>query len=140
MAGFTVEPSEKTSLALEKYDQRTINISAQELKSVVVLDFLGQLSHFSTHCLAYRDLSSRGDATEAARGLFSSLRWAELQPGAVQVFVAPVITTLDVNEEVDSTSWSEEALANKENYDLFFGLSDRIFRATSGVAMQVVLE
>jgi hypothetical protein len=137
------EPSDsgKITAALEKYDQRTLHLSLEALKSVVILDFLGQLAQYSSLCLAYRDLSSTGDATDAAKVLFSSLRWAELQPLASQVLIAPIITASVVDKEAsDASVFNENKMMNKMKYDLFFGLSDRIFRATSGASVQVMID
>lgn len=153
------------SVALEKYVQQTIHLTVDTLRSIVILDFLGQLSHYSAHCLAYRDLSASGDATAAARSLFAALRWAELQPHATRVLMAPIISSsvgVSVNDNTDkeytttstnstngSTIFNEDKFLHKNNfknknnsihYDLFFGLSDRIFRATSGASVQVVIE
>lgn len=146
-------------------------LTLDALRSAVILDFLGQLAHYSTHCLAYRDLSVSGDATAAARGLFAALRWAELQPHATRVLMAPIISSSappgkeeedgttststststsndrskNDKELLESTVFNEDTFMNKSNikidkqYDLFFGLSDRIFRATSGASVQVVL-
>lgn len=125
--------SHKVSTALEKYCQKTVSISLADLKTVVIIDFLGQLSHYSPYCLAYRDLSVSGDATAAAKELFSSLRWAELQPNATQVFVAPIVSPSSLSSA--SATHAENSL----KYDLFYGLSDRIFRATSGVSVDLLI-
>jgi len=129
----------KITAALERYNNRTLNISMDDLKSVVILDFLGQLVEYSPHCLAYRDLSSTGDASDAARKLFASLRWAELQENANQVYVAPIISPPGASfEECDGNGGG--VAVSESKYDLFLGLSDRIFRATSGASISIVME
>ena len=110
-----------------------LRITPERLQNVVVLDYGGQLAHYSTHCAAYRDLSIGFDSAEAARVLFSSLRWAETQPHATHVFIAPIIPSSDKRSSIDEES-------DMSRGELFFGLSDRIFRATSGESIEVILE
>ena len=129
--------SNKIANALEKYEPQNLTITTSMLKTVVVLDFLGQLSHLSSHCLANRDLSSDGNPSEAAKSLFSFLRWAELQPNATKVFVAPIISA-DNSDKISPSG--VECADNKSKYDLFFGLSDRLFRATSGASVHIIIE
>jgi len=90
----------------------SLNVTAEEAKaSLVVLDFAGQLGQAKDSCLAYRDLSSSGDAAEAARRLFEALRWAECLSGAARVVLADIGTAV--------------------TQPLGPGLADRIMRATS---------
>lgn len=154
LAGFNTSESDSESsrlitLALDKYHQRPLHLSVEALQSAVILDFLGQLVHYSSHCLAYRDLSTKGDATAAARGLFAALRWAELQPQATLVLIAPIISPSSVFTSSNSSSDAHEDPAPDPavslqktcmDYDLFFGLSDRIFRSTSGASVHLVID
>lgn len=89
----------------------------------VIIDFAQQLSWVTPWCLAYTDLSSSGDVAEAARNLFFTLRWAENVHGASIILIAPIIT----------------AHVGTEHESLLPGLVDRIFRATSGVAVDIEL-
>ena len=54
----------------------------------VVIDFGGRLKSLESMALAYSDLSTQGDAGEAAEGLFGALRWAEGQPTAQRLLIA----------------------------------------------------
>lgn len=54
----------------------------------MVVDFAGQLKRLQASALAYSDLSVKGDAEEAAEGLFRALRWAEGQPLAQRLLIA----------------------------------------------------
>ena len=88
-------------------------------QTVVGIDFNGSLSKLTTSFLDYRDLSSQGNASEAARNLFEFLRWAENVEGVKTVFIAPVDSALE--------------------QDLGPGLFDRILRATSGKTVHALI-
>ena len=136
-----INKSDTIVSALERYKHHVMKVSITEFNNAVILDFGGQLAHYSSQCLAYRDLSPTKNSVDAARVLFSSLRWAELQLGASRVFIAPIIIDSvqdsacrqDSHNQIDGTS-------NESDCSLFYGLSDRIFRATSGVSIQLVVE
>lgn len=57
-------------------------------KTSVVIDFAGHLKRLEAVAQAYVDLSERGDAAEAAAGLFEGLRWAEAQPSAQRLLIS----------------------------------------------------
>ncbi|CAM9578238.1 unnamed protein product [Choristocarpus tenellus] len=92
------------------------------LTKAIVLDFGNRLSWLEGRCLAYSNLSARGDAREAARVLFRMLRWAEGMEGQGAAFV--VLPDLFSGPEVDDEHL--EALA------------DRLFRAASGRVEEVI--
>ena len=103
-------------------DNDSIMISYPEKlfkQTVVGIDFNGSLSKLTTSVLDYRDLSSQGNASEAARNLFEFLRWAENVEGVKTVFIAPVDSALE--------------------QDLGPGLFDRILRATSGKTVHALI-
>jgi len=87
---------------------------ASELSSAVLLDFGAQLAPLKAFALAYRDLSTSANATEAAANVFEALRWAESVPNASRVYF-PQITL------------------NDESSALLLALKDRLTRAASGV-------
>jgi len=92
--------------------------------SVVIIDYAGQYASWQEKCLAYRELSTTGNAAEGARGLFDALRWAESIPHAQYVLIAPVVGGSDGGRQ--------------DTQDMSLGLADRVFRAASGV--QAVLQ
>lgn len=63
---------------------------AEMAKTSAVIDFAGQLKALEPLALAYLDLSRRGDAAEAAAGLFEGLRWAEGQASAERLLISGV--------------------------------------------------
>lgn len=83
--------------------------------------------------LAYRDLSPAGRPAEAARVLFDTLRWAESVSGAQRVLVAaiPIHPT--------SPSSSSSTVSSGDG-DLRLGLADRVFRAASGVLVDIIVQ
>lgn len=83
--------------------------------------------------LAYRDLSPAGRPTEAARVLFDTLRWAESVPGAQRVLVAAIPTN---STEASS---SPSTVSSTGDGDLRLGLADRVFRAASGVLVDIIV-
>lgn len=125
------------SLQLSESDHTTIlsgpatplSISQQDLAAgTVVVDFNGSLSALQSRVLAYRDLSSRGSASEAARALFDTLRWSEGVPGAARVFIAGI-----------PLSASAESSDDFRVSDMTLGLVDRVFRAASGVSIDLCI-
>lgn len=109
-------------------DHRVFDLSLADMQNKVVLvDFNGQYANWQSRVFAYRDLSATGDASEAARGLFDTLRWAEQVAGAQYVLIAPVLHTDDV------------IAAAKTVTDISLGVADRIYRAASGVSAVVVV-
>lgn len=79
------------------------------LRETVIVDFAGKLNEYSTLCLAYRDLSPKGDLKQACQQVFDTLRWTETIQGAKAVLLPDV------------------------SYDGMDGaLDDRLFRAASG--------
>jgi len=110
-------------------DNRLINkkiITFKELATVVIIDYGGKMKALENSCLAYRDLSLSSSANEGANKLFETLRWAETCSGATQVFLSS-INDDNNNKYIKSTD------------DLTDGLADRIFRAGSGVFLDIVI-
>jgi len=89
---------------------------AYPLSETVFIDFGGQFAHIS--CLAKRDLSSSGDATEACAQVFDLLRWTESVQGAKCVILP-------------------DCRASKINVHDAPALADRLFRAASGRFVKV---
>lgn len=101
-----------------------LHVSSSTLQEgAVVIDFGGQLRELAGRVLAYRDLSARKDAAEAARNLFDTLRWAET------VTNAKVVLLGRIEDQSVSSKLSE--------LDLSLGLADRVFRAASGLSVQI---
>jgi tRNA threonylcarbamoyl adenosine modification protein (Sua5/YciO/YrdC/YwlC family) len=93
----------------------------QELSSIAIIDFNGQLSDVSKNVLYYKDLSFVGSVIEAARNLFSTLREAEEVHGVTQILLPYININLhDISNSISSSN------------DIAPGLSDRIYRAASG--------
>lgn len=92
------------------------------LSRSVILDFGGRLSFLKefgdSGCLAYRDLSAKGDSREGASNVFEYLRWAENVEDAERVFFPEI----DVNDE--------------DTDALTLALKDRLTRAASGVVIE----
>jgi tRNA threonylcarbamoyl adenosine modification protein (Sua5/YciO/YrdC/YwlC family) len=108
----------------EAQSEGELRLTVENLRAqCVVVDFAGKLRALQASALAYRDLSESGSAAEAARCLFDALRWAENVPGAGRVLIAAI----PVEEAVAGT------LAQADETDMTLGLADRIFRAASGV-------
>ncbi|RYG59804.1 hypothetical protein EON64_19870, partial [archaeon] len=101
-----------------------LHVSSSTLQGgAVVIDFGQQLHALAGQVLAYRDLSASKDAAEAARNLFDTLRWAET------VVNAKVVLLARIDDQSVSSKLSE--------MDLSLGLADRVFRAASGISVQV---
>lgn len=132
---------------MSRYTKESVRLSPQQfLSQTVLIDFNGQFAAFSSLCLAYRDLSAAGNTTEAAKDLFNSLRWAENQLNATRVLLAPILPSLPQQAlsdnplvvEKNSQEISDLRSINQK-YDPSLGLADRIFRAASGVAVDLVI-
>ena len=111
------------------------------LQHVVVLDFGGCLRRHlpGGPFLAYKDLSPTGSHVEAARGLFAALRWAELQPGASYILTArPAGSGGGPATNPGGGPATNPACA--ESVEMLAALEDRLFRATSGKIVDVVIE
>lgn len=103
----------------------TLSLQAATVaQGAVMIDFSGQYASIAHTFLAYRDLSPSGSTLQAAQGLFDSLRWTETVSGAKVVLIAPVL---------------QQALGQCEATDMSMGLMDRVHRAASGVAVEVVV-
>jgi tRNA A37 threonylcarbamoyladenosine synthetase subunit TsaC/SUA5/YrdC len=97
----------------------TSSVSADDqlyLSKTVLIDFGELLLPWRDHVLAYRDLSHEGAATDAARLLYETLRWAELVEGADRILFPQLLVSNETNAF---------ALA----------VMDRLTRAASGVAI-----
>ncbi len=103
-------------------DAALLSVSRSEVSAhCVVIDYHGALSALAAHALAYRDLSCKGDAAEAAHSLFDTLRWAEQVVGAKKVLIAAISAALPAGEQ-----------RTNSEFDLTLGVADRVFRAASG--------
>lgn len=123
-AGLSLEPVAMPNTLLS-----SLEVSLAEChEACVVVDFGGRLSALRPHALAYRDLSAAGSAAEAARQLFDALRWAESVVGARRVLLAAVPLTESVGG-----SGEDSAVGT----DMTLGLADRVFRAASGVVVDL---
>lgn len=98
---------------------------------VVMLDFGGRFSSLHSNFLAYRDLSPSHNYLEAAQNLFDSLRWTEQIIGVRVVLIA---NTLDNKTALPSIEKEDQSAL-----DLSHGLADRIFRATSGRSVDLIV-
>ena len=105
-------------LSHERINKRQeLSINEKDLvKTSVVVDFGGQLSWLKDSCLAYKDLSSIGNSSEAAMHVFDSLRWAELVNGVERIYFPELVV--------------EEGNMNDA---LILAVKDRLTRAASGV-------
>jgi len=92
----------------------------QVLSRAVVIDYGQQLAATEQVALDYRDLSTCGDSSEAAKSVFETLRWAELVEGS-RVIVFP-----------DLQPSSSDALA--------LAVKDRLTRAASGNTVDELTE
>ena len=99
------------------------------LSQVVVIDFAGQLDYMRDSCLAYRDLSVKGNSQEASASLFETLRWSETIPNATRVYIPEI----DINKNNGN---------NGQQFDddaLLWAIQDRLTRAASGVIIQTLI-
>ncbi|CAE7462345.1 sua5 [Symbiodinium microadriaticum] len=130
------------SAAAEQYSQLSKTLSRNDLATgAVVIDFGGQLNWFVDKCLAYRELSLSGSTVDAAKDIFSVLRWAEVQEGATIVLIAPIIG-MEVPVPVEGTALGREFTpiyleSRNRIFDPSLGLADRIFRSASGVSLDL---
>lgn len=108
--------------SLEHYAVQPLQLVHEQLKHCVVLDYHSQYAHLKDICV-YRDLSSEGKSAEAAHDFFAALRWAEVQQNITYIFVAPI----------------EDPPTGIED-DISQGLADRIFRSTSGAAVDLTID
>lgn len=127
---------------------RTLSV-AELQSSAVLVDFHGAFGALHTSALAYRDLSPQGSAAQAARHLFDTLRWSEGIAGAKYVFIAAIPDSASSSsggdkvhqmgvESEEKSDISGEAGVGAEA-DMTLGLADRIFRAASGVAVELMV-
>jgi L-threonylcarbamoyladenylate synthase len=84
----------------------------EQLESTVVIDFGAELAGLQGRALGYRTLSPGGDAREAGRLIYETLRWAEGVEGAKWIALPDLRGVEDERVE---------------------GVRDRIWRAASGV-------
>lgn len=155
----THEGIEGETVVIEK-----LQISSQELlQQCVVIDFGQALIALQDTSLAYCDLSIHRNPAEAARNLFSSLRWAEAVPGATKVLVCTIRRGIggansssscggrsggSSSSSGDSGSGSssvfraeagsrEGTAAVEGDGDMSMGVADRVFRAASGKSVHL---
>jgi len=100
------------------------------LSQAVVIDFAGRLSALKDYALAYRDLSSGGDSSEAAAKVFDALRWAENVQGAERVYFPEIIVSQPVSDTAATPVGEEDALT--------LAVKDRLTRAASGVVIDTL--
>jgi L-threonylcarbamoyladenylate synthase len=97
------------------WDPEAIKTLPCGLDETVVVDFGGVFKNgIKPACLAYRDLSPRGDAEEACSQLFDTLRWTETIQNAKAVLLPDVYSGV------------------RFHHDASHALVDRLYRASSG--------
>jgi tRNA threonylcarbamoyl adenosine modification protein (Sua5/YciO/YrdC/YwlC family) len=114
-------------ISLDRQRSSSVQLLDEEtaiLAKSVIIDYAGKLSHYKQYALAYRDLSSSGDAKQAAANVFETLRWTESVEGAIRVFVP------DLSSEVSNVHVREEDA-------LVLAVKDKLTRAASGVTVGV---
>ena len=94
--------------------------NVEYLSKSVVVDFGGRLNAWKEYVLAYRDISTTGDSSEAARVIFDTLRWAEQVQGGDRILFPEIG---DENGDVDP---------------LKLAVKDRLTRAASGVVIDTL--
>jgi tRNA threonylcarbamoyl adenosine modification protein (Sua5/YciO/YrdC/YwlC family) len=102
-------------------------VNSDDLASAVVVDFGGALFSLKGRVLAYLDLSQERDSVEAARQLFSALRWTESFEQAKLVLLADVSlhdTAPDTRDDLGR---------------MLPGLADRMNRAASGIKVNLII-
>mmetsp|Transcript_778 Transcript_778/g.2172 ORF Transcript_778/g.2172 Transcript_778/m.2172 type:complete len:590 (+) Transcript_778:106-1875(+) len=106
------------------------------LSQAVVIDFAGRLGALKDYALAYRDLSSEGDSSEAASKVFDALRWAEDVQGAERVYFPEIV----VSQSASDTARSEDdkTVPVGEEDALTLAVKDRLTRAASGVVIDTL--
>ena len=100
-------------------DDSITPLESMDLSTSVILDFNSNLLWLKDKCLEYRDLSLKGDMSEVAASLFSSLRWSETVEGATNVYVVEINDQLNEHEHRDA-------------------VKDKLFRAASGRKIKIV--
>jgi len=115
---------------------RTMHVSRSQLDTeVVIIDYGQALSALAGISLAYRDLSVRKNAQEAAHRLFDTLRWSESITGARMVLLAFPIRCSSSSPVKEQQPFFQSG--DYDKYDLTLGLMDRIFRAASGTSIHL---
>jgi tRNA threonylcarbamoyl adenosine modification protein (Sua5/YciO/YrdC/YwlC family) len=94
------------------------------LAKSVLIDFGGKVKAWESFSLAYRDLSESGDSSQATKGVFETLRWAECVDGAEQILFP----------EIHGDGHSDPGAASNPDA-LTLALKDRLTRAASGVVI-----
>lgn len=132
----------QTSLPLIAHGTRVLtSLPSLSSRGVVLIDFNSQLRFLQKHVHAYIDLSPTGNSVEGAHNLFAHLRWAETVPGAACVWVCKlVLDKNDANTDIISDSSASHPQFEPRDDKLMFGLTDRMFRAASGVEIAVQLK
>ena len=100
------------------------------LSQAVVIDFAGRLGALKDYALAYRDLSSGGDSSEAAAKVFDALRWAENVQGAERVYFPEIVVSQPASDTAATPVGEEDALT--------LAVKDRLTRAASGVVIDTL--
>ena len=90
-----------------------------KLQDSVVIDYGQRLVAWKDAARAYRDLSPTSNSSEAAQGIFETLRWAEQVDGAARILFPDL----------------QQAPANLQDA-LFMAVKDRLTRAASGVVIE----
>jgi len=109
-------------LSEERYGSSELSEEDKKsLASMVIIDYGQRLSSWKQYALAYRELSASNNSAEGAKGVFETLRWAELVEGATKIIFPEI-----------SSSGSVDALT--------LALKDRLTRAASGVVIHNIRE
>ena len=102
-------------------DTQTLKkITLKELKQVVVIGANGSLVEYSKKCLRYYDLGS--SVLDVAKHIYSILRLAEEEPGAISI----VISVKNLNELVDDET------------DLDKAIMDKLLRCSEGHTIRII--
>ncbi|GMH48695.1 hypothetical protein TrRE_jg12711 [Triparma retinervis] len=111
----SVDPGGATAVQILRpgvVTSRMVSGGMEDVGETVVVDFGGIMEGMEGEALAYRTLSGGGDAGEAGRVVYETLRWAEEVTGAKWIAL-PDLRRVD-DESVE-------------------GVKDRIWRAASGI-------
>eukprot|EP00002_Diphylleia_rotans_P025474 TRINITY_DN5039_c0_g1_i3.p1 TRINITY_DN5039_c0_g1~~TRINITY_DN5039_c0_g1_i3.p1 ORF type:complete len:415 (-),score=90.20 TRINITY_DN5039_c0_g1_i3:12-1256(-) len=111
-------------------EQGKIESGWLELKDVIMVDYGGAYKDMKEQFKAYRDLSEKRSAEEAASELFKALRWSESVEGAVAVLLPDLSKSKRV--ETGESQSPQESKAETNAGEDALAVHDRIFRAASG--------
>ena len=119
--------------------------AALALTSAVVLDYGGRLRHLQSAVLAYRDLSPRGDAAEAAAAVFEALRWSEAQAArGGRCVLLPRLAESAADQQAAEDAVGSSSPGGRATQGQAAehepALADRLYRAASGREARLTAE